>query len=146
MKAKLLHEVEGLKTYALVFSTGEPVNEQLLGFAQQNDIKAAQLTAIGAFNEVTLGYFSWTSKRYEEIPIPEQVELVALNGNLSLSDGKPKLHAHVVVGKQDGSAWAGHLLRATVRPTLEVMLVETPAYLRRVLDKETGLPLLDLAA
>ena len=146
MKAKLLHEVEGLKTYALVFSTGEPVNEQLLRFAQQNDIKAAQLSAIGAFSQVTLGYFSWTSKRYEEIPISEQVELVALNGNLSLSDGKPKLHAHVVVGKRDGSAWAGHLLLATVRPTLEVMLVEAPSYLRRVLDKETGLPLLDLAA
>jgi predicted DNA-binding protein with PD1-like motif len=146
MKIKLLHEIEGLKRFALVFATDETVNEQLLAFAQEHEIKAAQLTAIGGFREVTLGYFSWSTKQYKEIPIQEQVELVALNGNLSLDDGKHRLHAHVVIGKSDGTAWAGHLLHAIVRPTLEVMLVEAPVYLRRVMDPESGLPLLDLAA
>jgi predicted DNA-binding protein with PD1-like motif len=146
MKTKLLHEIEGLKTMALVFETGEQVNEQILEFAREHEIHAAQLTGIGGFQEVTLGYFDWESKDYKPIPIKEQVELVSLNGNISMDDGKPKLHAHVVIGKADGSAWAGHLLSATVRPTLELVLVESPSYLRRVMNREARLPLLDLAA
>lgn len=146
MKTKLLHEIEGLKTMALVFETGEQVNEQILEFAREHEIHAAQLTAIGGFQEVTLGYFDWESKDYKPIPMKEQVELVSLNGNISMDDGKPKLHAHVVIGKADGSAWAGHLLSATVRPTLELVLVESPSYLRRVMNREARLPLLDLAA
>jgi predicted DNA-binding protein with PD1-like motif len=146
MKTKLLHEIEGLKTMALVFETGEQVNEQILEFAREHEIHAAQLTGIGGFQEVTLGYFDWESKDYKPIPMKEQVELVSLNGNISMDDGKPKLHAHVVIGKADGSAWAGHLLSATVRPTLELVLVESPSYLRRVMNREARLPLLDLAA
>jgi predicted DNA-binding protein with PD1-like motif len=146
MKAKLLHEVEGLKTVALVFETGEQVNEQILEFAREHEIHAAQLSGIGGFREVTLGYFDWEAKDYKPLPIKEQVELVSLNGNITMDDGNPKLHAHVVIGKADGSAWAGHLLSATVRPTLELILVESPSYLRRVMDRESRLPLIDLAA
>jgi predicted DNA-binding protein with PD1-like motif len=146
MKTKLLHEIEGLKTIALVFETGEQVNDQILEFARAHEIHAAQLTGIGGFREVTLGYFDWEIKDYRPIPIQEQVELVSLNGNISLDDGNPKLHAHVVVGKSDGSAWAGHLLSAIVRPTLELVLVESPTYLRRVMNPVARLPLLDLAA
>jgi predicted DNA-binding protein with PD1-like motif len=61
---------------------------------------------------------------------------------VALADGEPKIHAHVVVGRRDGTALGGHLLDARVRPTLEVVLVETPATLRRTIDKTTGLPLL----
>lgn len=146
MKTKLLHEVEGLKTVALVFETGEQVNEQIVEFAREHEIHAAQLSGIGGFQGVTLGYFDWEAKDYKPIRIREQVELVSLNGNISMDDGNPKLHAHVVIGKVDGSAWAGHLLSATVRPTLELILVESPSYLRRVVDRQSRLPLLDLAA
>lgn len=48
-------------------------------------------------------------------------------GDVSLApDGQPQVHAHIVVGKANGTAHGGHLLRATVRPTLEVMLTELP--------------------
>ena len=53
-------------------------------------------------------------------------------------------HAHVVLGRSDGSAIGGHLVEAHVRPTLEVVLVETPAHLRKRIDAETGLALIDL--
>jgi predicted DNA-binding protein with PD1-like motif len=52
------------------------------------------------------------------------------------------LHAHVVVGKADGTAHGGHLLAAVVRPTLEVILVESPRHLQRRHDAETGLALI----
>ena len=146
MNSKLLHVNEGQRTYALIFNKGEEVNQTLLDFAQSNQIHAAQLSAIGAFSRVTLGYFDPASKDYKQIPIEEQVEVVSLIGNLTRKNGEPKLHAHVVVGKSDGIAYGGHLLTAKVWPTLEVVLIESPQYLQRRVDEETGLPLIDLAA
>ena len=52
--------------------------------------------------------------------------MLSLLDNLALDQGKPKVHAHVVLGKADGSAHGGHLLEAHVRPTLEVTLIESP--------------------
>jgi uncharacterized protein len=83
---------------------------------------------------------------YKHIPIDEQVEVVSLVGNVARGDDGPRLHAHVVVGRKDGAAYGGHLLEAVVRPTLEIVLVETPARLRRRTDPSTGLALIDLGA
>ena len=90
----------------------------------------------------TLGWFNLESRGDEQIPINEQVEVLALVGNVAVHENEPKLRAHVVVGKRDGTAHGGHLLEARVRPTLEVTLIETPAHLRRRVDKATGLPLI----
>jgi len=143
---QLLYEEKGLKTFVLVFDKDEQVKESLLAFAAQNRLSAAQLSAIGAFSEVTLGYFQRPSKTYKEIPIREQVEVLSLSGNIAVKDGTPGLHAHVVVGKSDGTAHGGHFLQAKVWPTLEMIVSETPAHLRRVQDDETGLALLNPAA
>ena len=146
MKSKLLHSDGGQRTYALVFDKGDEVKRNLLEFAAYNSIAGAQLSAIGAFSSVTLGYFDRDTKKYKEIPINEQVEVVSLIGNIARKDGKPRLHAHVVVAKSDGSAHGGHLLQASVWPTLEVVLVESPKHLLRRMDEDTGLALIDLAA
>ena len=68
--------------------------------------------------------------------------MVSLLGNIALTDGEPSLHIHAVLGVRGGRAVAGHLLEATVRPTLEIMLTETPAHLVRCKDAKTGLSLL----
>lgn len=81
-----------------------------------------------------------------KIPINEQVEVLSLVGDVALKGDEPKVHAHVVVGKRDGSAHGGHILEAHVWPTLEVMLVESPRHLHRRHDEESGLALIDLNA
>jgi uncharacterized protein len=91
-----------------------------------------------------LGWFDRERKDYDRIPIGEQVEVLSLAGDVALDRGEPKVHAHVVVGKRDGTAHGGHLLRASVWPTLEVVLAESPAELRKSHDPETGLALIDL--
>jgi predicted DNA-binding protein with PD1-like motif len=145
MRSKLLHELQGVKTFMLAFSTGDHVTDEILAFAARQKIGAAYLSGVGGLREVTLAYFDWTTKEYKPIPIREQVELVSFIGNLSMAEGKPKLHAHVVIGRADGSAMGGHLLDAVVRPTLELVLVESPVTLVRVQDEESRLPLLDLS-
>lgn len=121
MKAKLLNHQMGLKTYALVFDKDDEVRENLLEFAKSNRLGDSQITAIGAFSNVTLGYFDRARKDYKQIPVNEQVEVLALTGNIVQNDGSPTLHSHVVVGRSDGTAHGGHLLGGRVWPTLEMM-------------------------
>ena len=146
MKSKLLRDDKGLKTFAIVFDKNDDVRESLLEFANSNRFADAHLTGIGAFSEVTLGYFDPNRKDYKKIPINEQVEVLSFTGNIVQKDGKPRLHAHVVVGKADGTAHGGHFLGGRVWPTLEITLSELPVHLRRRDDVETGLALIELAA
>jgi predicted DNA-binding protein with PD1-like motif len=144
MKAKLIHENEGERTFALIFNAGNEVMAGLREFARQNQLGAARFTVVGAFQEATLGYFDWQSKDYRKIPVCEQVEVLSLVGDVAEQEGEPKVHAHVVVGRFDGSTRGGHLLEGHVRPTLEVMLVESPAHLRKEHDPASGLALIRL--
>jgi len=144
MNARTLSNASGIQTFVLVFNTGDEVTKELLAFSRSQRLDAASFTGIGAFQDVTLGYFDLQKRDYARIPIGEQVEVLSLVGNVVRGDDGPKLHAHVVVGKRDGSAHGGHLIAARVRPTLEIVLVETPAHLRRRSDPATGLALIDL--
>ncbi len=130
------------RTFVLVFEPGEEAIAGLQGFAREQRLTAGHFTAIGAFSGATLGFFDRAKRTYEEIPVGEQVEVLSLAGNISLKEGAPQVHAHVVVGKRDGTAHGGHLLAAHVWPTLEVILSELPEHLQRVPDEETGLALL----
>lgn len=143
MQSKLIQK-EGPRTLAVVLDTGDEVLKSLLQVAKEHDLSAASFTGLGALQELVLGYFDWEKKDYRKIPIREQVEILNLTGNIALSDGEPKLHPHIVVGKADGTAHGGHLLEGIVRPTLEVVVMETPAHLHRRSDPETGLALLEL--
>jgi uncharacterized protein len=146
MKAKLLQDKDGLKTFAIVFDKNDEVRKQLLEFANSNRFADAHLTAIGAFSEVKLGFFDRQQKTYKTIPVNEQVEVLSFSGNIVQKDSKPTLHAHVVVGKSDGTAHGGHFLEGRVWPTLEMIVSEMPGHLRRSHDEESGLALINLAA
>jgi len=144
MQSKLLNSDQE-KIYAVIFQTDDEVMSGLTAFAEKEKLSASHFTAIGAMREVTLGYFDWEKRDYIEIPVQEQVEVLSLVGDVSLADGKPKVHAHVVLGRRDGTTLGGHLLRGIVRPTLEVVLGETPAHLRRKHDPAAGIALIDLS-
>jgi predicted DNA-binding protein with PD1-like motif len=139
-------QTSGPKTFAVIFEIGDEVASRLAEFAKRQHLRASHFTAVGAFRDVTLGYFNWDTKQYERIPVHEQVEVLSLIGDVALEDGVPKVHAHVVVGKKDGTAHGGHLLEAHVRPTLEVMLTETEGQLRKSYDPLSKLQLIDPAA
>jgi predicted DNA-binding protein with PD1-like motif len=134
---------DGERTHVLVFETDDDVLPLLEAFASDQGIGAARFTAIGALRRVTLGYFDWRARDYVKIPLEEQVEVLSLVGDVARKDDAPKVHAHLVVGKRDGSAHGGHLLAGIVRPTLELVLVESPTRLRRRYDPESGLALID---
>jgi uncharacterized protein len=150
MKSKLIDDpaqaagTASRKTFALIFSTGDQAMAGLKAFAEEQHLAASHFTAIGAFKEVTLGYFDWEKKDYLKIPVDEQVEVLSLVGDIAINNGKPNIHVHAVLGKRDGTTCGGHLIEAEVRPTLEVILTESPDHLIRRFDKESGLALISL--
>jgi predicted DNA-binding protein with PD1-like motif len=143
MRSKLIYDGPQ-RTFAVVMETGDEVLGSLLAFAKENRLSAAEFTGLGALSDAVLGYFDWQKKDYERITIAEQVEVLNLTGNVALNDGEPKLHPHIVLGKRDGTAHGGHLLEGHVRPTLEVIVTESPAHLQRRSDPETGLALISI--
>jgi predicted DNA-binding protein with PD1-like motif len=145
MKHKLLTDQGGQRTFVLVFAPGDEVMRELKQFAQAQRLNASQFSGIGAFEKATLGYFDWDQKQYLHIPVDEQVELLAINGDIALGDQGPVVHAHVVVGMRDGGAQGGHLVEGHVRPTLEMFLTETPTQVRKKRDPQSGLALIDLS-
>ena len=143
MKSKLLDRSDGRRIFMVTLGSGDEVMSSLQEFVRKERLTAAQVTAIGAFSDAVLYFFDWETKEYLHRPVTEQTEVAALVGDVALgTDGEPMLHLHVVLGKRDCTALAGHLSEAHVRPTLEVMMSETPAHLQRVEDRETGLALI----
>lgn len=142
MKSKLISQSGGQKVFAVVFDKGDEFKQGLTDFAKKQRLGASQVTAIGAFQDVTLGYFDRQKKEYRKIPVTEQVEVLSLVGDIVVDNGEPALHAHVVVGKSDGTTMGGHVMEAHVWPTLEVMVSESPRELHKKHDPETGLTLI----
>lgn len=134
---------ENPKTYAVIFETGEELAAGLNHFAEGQQLAGSSFKAIGALSRVELAWFDWETKKYRpSVVLDEQVELVSLIGDVALKDGKPQVHAHIVVAKRNGTAHGGHLLKALVRPTCEVILTENPRHLHKQLDPESGLALI----
>lgn len=141
MRYKLLNADPPI-TYAVVLETGDEAIASLQKFIQEQEVETASLTAIGAFSGAVLGYFDWETKQYRRIPVTEQVEVLSLIGDVAIAEGNPSLHVHVVLGRRDGSTVGGHLLEAQVRPTLEIICIQPPSYLRKRKDPESGLALI----
>ncbi|RWM91882.1 MAG: DUF296 domain-containing protein [Mesorhizobium sp.] len=147
MKSQLVAESAGQRTFVVVLDPGEEAFAALSAFAVDHDIGGASLTALGAFEKATVGWFDIDEKTYRKIPVQEQCEVLSAIGDVAIGDdGKPSLHVHAVLGLRDGSTRGGHLLEGIVRPTLEVTLVEAPGHLRRRKRPELGIALIDLDA
>ena len=144
MKNKLVSDSPA-PVHIVILDSGEEACAALTKFAKDSKLSAASLTAIGAFERATVGWFDLASKSYRKIEVNEQCEVLSAIGDVALGDdGKASLHVHVVLGLSDGSTRGGHFLSGIVRPTLEVVLTEAPAKLRRRKRPELGIALVDL--
>ncbi|EIE49283.1 DNA-binding protein with PD1-like DNA-binding motif [Salipiger aestuarii] len=143
MRYKLLEDIGGRRKFVLALDAGENAIESITAFAQDHDLGATSLTGIGAFAQASLGYFNPATKEFRQNDITDQTEVLSMIGNIAVeADGKHKLHVHVVLGCIDATTRGGHLIEASVRPTLEIVLEESPAHLARGVDAKSGLVLL----
>jgi hypothetical protein len=147
MKAKVVSDDAASRIHIVVLDAGEEAFAALTRFANDAGIAAASLTAIGAFQQATVGWFDLAKRAYKKIEVNEQCEVLSALGDIATGDdGKASLHVHIVLGLSDGSTRGGHLLAGTVRPTLEVVLTETASKLRRKKRADLGIALIDMDA
>lgn len=136
-----------LRTIVAVFDTGDDVLEGLNRVATEAQLSAASITAVGAVQRATLGWYDIDAQTYRKNPVDEQAEVLSLLGDVAVgTDGEPAVHVHAVLGLRDGTTRGGHLLGGEVRPTLEVLLTESPAHLAKTYRPEVGLALIDVDA
>ncbi|MBR1246303.1 DNA-binding protein [Bradyrhizobium sp. AUGA SZCCT0169] len=147
MKNQLVADDPGGRIHVVILESGEEAFAALTRFANEARMTAASVTAIGAFEKAVVGWFDFATKTYKKIEVNEQCEVLSALGDVAVGDdGKASLHVHIVLGLSDGSTRGGHLLSGTVRPTLEVVLTEVPARLRRKKRADIGIALIDIAA
>lgn len=143
MKYKLIND-DKKKTYAVILESGEEAKEQLLAFAKEKKLAASQFTAIGAFSKTTVGFFDFSIKDYKKTHFNQQMEVLSLAGDITMFKGEYKVHGHIVLAKEDGTAHGGHLMKGIVHPTLEIILNESPEYLQREMDEKIRIPLIKI--
>ena len=143
MKSKVVEDAD-VVTYVVVCDPGDEAVSALTQFARAEDLEAAQITAVGGFERATVGWFDPVTRDYRRIPVDEQCELLSLVGDVAEGQDGPILHVHAVLGLSDGTKRGGHLLEGRVFPTLEAIVTEAPAELRKVLHPELGIALIDL--
>jgi uncharacterized protein len=133
------------RTLVVILDTGDEILSSIKHVAQTEHLAGSSFKAIGALSDVELGWFNWETRKYQTaVKLQEQVELLSLIGDIALKDREPQVHAHLVIGRKDGTAHGGHLLRANVRPTCEIVITESPQHLQKEMDPESGLALIRL--
>ena len=143
MKSKVVEDAD-VVTYVVVCDPGDEAVSALTQFARSEDLEAAQITAVGAFEHATVGWFDRAARDYRRIQVDEQCELLSLIGDVAAGEDGPVVHVHAVLGLSDGTTRGGHLLEGRVFPTLEAIVTETPARLRKVMRPDIRIALIDL--
>jgi len=143
MKSKVVEDAD-VVTYVVVCDPGDEAVATLQQFARAEQLQASQVTAVGGFERAIVGWFDRAAKQFRHIPVDEPSEVLSLIGDVAEGQDGPSLNLHVVLGLSDGTTRGGHLIEGQVFPTLEVIVTETPAALRRVMRPDIGVALIDL--
>jgi len=109
--------------------------------ARSKGMEAGSFIAIGALKRARLGYYDQKNNEYREMEIDTPHEMASCIGNVSLKDGEPFVHAHVVLADEAGNTKAGHLFEGIVfAAEVHLHQLEGPR-LERKYDEVTGLSL-----
>lgn len=123
---------------------GEEVLTSLAELAEREGVTFAEVGGIGAVDEFLVSVYDVKGKKYYDNSFREPLEIVSMSGTVTEREGKPYLHLHASAGRADGSVVGGHLKRAVVSATCEIVLHTAYGRVPRFFDKATGLNLMEL--
>lgn len=130
--------------YILRVEAGEEIKEALKTLCEEHNIKGGTFVGIGAISSGKVGFFDTTTKKYSFMPISEPHEITNITGHITGENGKTLIHAHITLTDKNGNARGGHLKSGIANPTCEIAITNHNTPLKRSVDPESGLPLLDL--
>ena len=128
------------KDHFIYIEKNEKVMDTLTRFCIDKGISNAKLSGIGAVKETEIGAYDTIKKEYIRKEYSEILELVSFEGNITLKDGSPFPHAHVVLSDHNMSTAGGHLFETTVAAVGEFFLMEFDNDAYRELNEDVGLP------
>ena len=117
----------------------EPVMETLTSICKNNEINNGQISGIGAVKEIEIGAYDLDSKTYLRKQYTENHELISFQGNITLKDETPFIHAHITIGNHDLRTRGGHLFEMKVAVVGEFIIRKIDSNAHRVLDDNIGL-------
>lgn len=129
--------------YILSLDNHVSLMNALKAFCDERGILSGRISGIGAVNSATFRYLNPATKAYVDKSFDEQMELTAIEGNISRKEGEVYLHVHVTASRSDYSCIGGHLLDARINGACELFIEDYDLPAGRRLDDETGLNLLD---
>ena len=122
---------------------GEEIQEQLKNIALKEDIRLAQISALGAVGDFTVGVFHTAERKYYANSFTGDWEIVSLTGSISRMGGEYYAHLHMSAGGTDGAVVGGHLNRAVVSATCEMFITVLDGTVERRFDDAVGLNLFE---
>ena len=128
-------------TLVVRIDKNEEITEQIRAVAEQEEIKLASVQALGAVDDFTVGVFDTRTKTYASNRFRGAYEIVSLTGTISTMDGAFYLHLHMSAGDGSGAVFGGHLNRANVSATCEMVIRVIPGQVDRAFSQEIGLNL-----
>lgn len=138
----MVKEVKPGRVFIGRLPKGGDLLESLTAVCRERKVELAKVSALGAVEHACVAYYHLGRQEYETFDLQGELEILSLTGNVSLRDGAPIVHAHVVFGDAQGRAFGGHLTPGTIVFACEFVLEElTGARLERGFDAPTGLPL-----
>lgn len=120
---------------------GEEILEQVKAIALKEQIRLAHVQALGAVNQFTVGVFKTKEKEYLANDFEGSYEIVSLTGTINTMDGAFYCHLHMSAGNDKGEVFGGHLNRAVVSATCEMVITLVDGTVDRAFDEEIGLNL-----
>jgi len=119
---------------------GSDLYDGLTQIVQEENISLGRITALGATTSATVAFYSQSEKKYLTLSFSEPMEILSSFGNVSLREGRPFVHVHVVLSDINGKTFSGHLLPGTSLFACEVFIDEFEGeQLVRKYDERTGL-------
>ena len=128
-------------TYIVRMDPGEEILEQVKALALKEHIRLASVQALGAINDFTVGVFKTDEKKYYANSFQGSYEIVSLTGTINTMDGEFYCHLHMSAGDDQGHVVGGHLNRAVVSATCEMVVTAIPGTVDRAFSPEVGLNL-----
>lgn len=129
------------QTYVIRLDPGEEIIDSVRAFSEREGVKLASVQALGAIREFTVGAFDTTEKKYYANEYRGTYEIVSLIGTINTMDGKFYTHLHMSAADKTGNAVGGHLNRAVVSATCEMIVMLIPGTVDRRYSEEVGLNL-----
>lgn len=126
-------------TIVVRMDMGEDLFEQLRRLAIREDVKLASISALGTFSFMNVGIYDLEKKQFFGNDFQGMFEIVSLTGTINTMGGAYYCHLHAAAADGSGNVYGGHLSKATIGATLEMVITVIDGIVDRVKDEETGL-------